>query len=647
MEGAHAHGVDEESILSTAAVPSLDEFRARLLASGHRHERMVLDATGTMFEPRDEPTVDEVLDELPVLSGEESTQRDLRLKAPLGKGGMGQVVSAEQVALGRDVAVKRSLRGSKDRHAASMSLIQEGRATGALEHPNIVPVHALGKSPDGDVLLVMKRIDGTTWADLLRKRTSMHDGLTRHVTILIDVCRAVHFAHVKGILHRDIKPDNVMIGPFGEVYVVDWGLAVCFGDTSLPGVPHARDVRSASGTPAYMAPEMALPEGGLGPRSDVYLLGAVLHVVLTGKPPHAGATPEAMMFAAFESAAPTFDDDVPPELADICRRALARDAEARFASAEEMRVALEEFLAHASARLLCGEARARLTELERLVEARSDDDAAAQRAFSAARFGYETALRTWPESPDAKAGLTATLTSMALFEVQRRHLDAAAVLVGEIRAAPGSLIEKVEALRRELASDDAARAKNARIARSVDITTHRSRRRVIFAAVGACWFLWSLVSGHLQRTGAYEPSHLQIALSNWFLLVPLALFSGKFLRESGWDSRAGRGLIETTAVIIISAGTSWLASWMGGTPHYVAIAIGHSYLAVGIWIASVFTDRRLIWSAVPVALSLPFILAFPAVATEINGFGVACCSGLIAWLWRKPAAGSSTPGGTS
>ena len=135
---------------------------------------------------------------------------------------MGIIRLGEQGAIGRQVAVK-CLREGLDNERFGLQLLREAWVTGGLEHPNIVPVYSVGADSNGHPMIVMKRIEGTPWSELLRS-----DGrqLRDDPEILKQVCNAVEFAASRGVIHRDLKPDNVMIGTFGEVYVLDWGIAI-------------------------------------------------------------------------------------------------------------------------------------------------------------------------------------------------------------------------------------------------------------------------------------------------------------------------------------------------------------------------------------------------------------------------------------
>ncbi|MBM4319214.1 MAG: serine/threonine protein kinase, partial [Deltaproteobacteria bacterium] len=234
---------------------------------------------------------------LPCLAAAGRGQAEIELRSKLGEGGMGVVYLAEQVALGRPVAVKSISPVRQDARTVGI-LLHEAWITGQLEHPNVVPVYTLGQDEAGSPLLVMKRIEGVSWREVLSGKALLPAGqgdgaetepLVRHLQVLMQVCRAVHFAHSRGIIHCDLKPDNVMIGEFGEVYVLDWGVAVSLHQERDDSYPLARDVDSPVGTPAYMSPEQAMGQGcRFSPATDVYLLGAILHEILTGERRHTG-----------------------------------------------------------------------------------------------------------------------------------------------------------------------------------------------------------------------------------------------------------------------------------------------------------------------------------------------------------------------
>ncbi|MEK7467998.1 MAG: serine/threonine-protein kinase [Planctomycetota bacterium] len=271
----------------------------------------------------------------------------------LGSGGVGRVVEAIDQDFGRRVALKILKPGAG--RAAVERLQTEARITGQLEHPNIVPVHEIGTLPrTNEVFFSMKRIVGRDMRQVIRDGTWRP---RRLVEAFRDVCRAIAYAHAKGIIHRDLKPANVMLGDFGEVLVVDWGLARVVGPRVLTGEPGelvAEPRRLAKtpsglvrGTPSYMSPEQAAGNTELiDERSDVYGLGATLYEILSGRAPfESPALAETIkLVLAGNPPPPAKFRKTAPELDRICLKAMALKREDRYGSVVEMGQDLEEFL---------------------------------------------------------------------------------------------------------------------------------------------------------------------------------------------------------------------------------------------------------------------------------------------------------------
>jgi tetratricopeptide (TPR) repeat protein len=226
---------------------------------------------------------------------------ECELGKEIGRGGMGQVLQGCDLELGRELAVKILRPEYRGEAEAAQRFLEEARVCGRLQHPGVVPVHAVGRLPDGRPYFTMKLIRGQTLAGLLAERTSPGSDLLRIVQIFEQVCQTVAYAHSNGVIHRDLKPANVMVGAFGEVQVMDWGLAKQIAECGLhiaelktsSSIPHSA-IRipqstmegTVMGTPAYMAPEQARGEvGRLDERVDVFGLGAILSEILTGRPP--------------------------------------------------------------------------------------------------------------------------------------------------------------------------------------------------------------------------------------------------------------------------------------------------------------------------------------------------------------------------
>jgi serine/threonine-protein kinase len=227
----------------------------------------------------------------------------------IGRGGMGAVLHGRDPALGRDLALKVLLQGHHGNADTVRRFHEEAQIGGQLQHPGLVPVYELGTDAAGRPFFAMKLVQGRTLTDLLRARQTPAEDLPRFLGIFEQVCQAVGYAHARGVIHRDLKPSNVMVGAFGEVQVMDWGLAKVLGPARAgrlpPETPAAggtvRTTRteadgtesrtgSVLGTPAYMAPEQARGEvDRLDARADVFGLGAILCEILSGQPPFVGA----------------------------------------------------------------------------------------------------------------------------------------------------------------------------------------------------------------------------------------------------------------------------------------------------------------------------------------------------------------------
>jgi serine/threonine-protein kinase len=283
------------------------------------------------------------------------------------QGGIGQVWLAHDEDLGRDVALKELRPDRSDSPTAVTRFLEEAKITGQLEHPGIVPVYELVRPREGPPCYAMRFVGGRTLADAIRgyhrKRQANQAGpldLRELLTAFVGACNAVAYTHSRGVLHRDLKPTNVALGEYGEVLVLDWGLAKVLGQaedpTSLLPValgPAAGNDRTQQGqvlgTPSYMAPEQARGRPDLvDKRSDVYGLGAILYETLTGEPPFSGAdAPEVLRRVVQEPVVPPRQrvPRTPPGLEAVCLKALAKGPEDRYPSARDLAQDVQRWLA--------------------------------------------------------------------------------------------------------------------------------------------------------------------------------------------------------------------------------------------------------------------------------------------------------------
>ncbi len=383
----------------------------------------------------------------------------------IGSGGMGDIFRARQAELEREIALKK-LKHGQDSPRSRATFLAEAVVTGQLEHPNIVPVYALGVDKDDQVCLSMKLVVGENWKTLIRD--TRKGDLLFHLETLLQVCNAVAYAHSKSIIHNDLKPANVMVGPFGEVTVLDWGLAVSVRPTNskCSRVRHRTSICSPVGTPAYMAPELAQGQGGkLGPWTDIYLLGAILFEILHGKPPHRRPKLYDAIQHALRGELPPIGADVPPELRAICERSLAPRPGDRYQTVQALQAELRRFLRHRESLELTARARQQLEECclraaePELLEATERDALYADFATTVASFDQAKAL--WEENPDAAQGEERARLSYASTALRVGDLGLAAAQVARMeRGAPVT-----EALRGKISAALAAKVKEARTRR--------------------------------------------------------------------------------------------------------------------------------------------------------------------------------------
>lgn len=380
---------------------------------------------------------------------------DFEVTGVLGEGGMGRVLLARQKSLQRDVALK-VLKGDESRREVVNTLLAEAVITGSIEHPSIVPVHALGRDKSGLPVLVMKRIDGISWRTLFANPThalwpslciDMANRLDVHLEILMAVCNAAHYAHSRGVVHRDIKLDNVMIGGFGEVYLVDWGIAVRLSDLKEPTDDEAQFAPPV-GTMAYMAPEMAMGDvGHIDARTDVYLLGATLHYLLTGKARHRGETPLDVLLSARDSEPFEYGPDVHAELGAICNRAMHVEPARRFSSALELKRALISFRLHRGSLALSAKAFAKIAEMD---AAGDVHERQMQQVLTECRFAFMQALEAWSGNQGAREGLDKVLERMVEYEIVQRDVEGARALLAELSGERPELQRKIANLAAEI-----------------------------------------------------------------------------------------------------------------------------------------------------------------------------------------------------
>ncbi|BBM86176.1 serine/threonine protein kinase [Candidatus Uabimicrobium amorphum] len=362
----------------------------------------------------------------------------------INRGGMGVIYCARQSKLSRDVAVKKMLP-----EAQKNKFLAESLVTAYLDHPNIVPIHDIEENENGEILLAMKLVKGMSWKQLLYPKTPEEKekakpyDLNVHLQILLNVCDAISYAHSKGIVHCDLKPENVMIGDYGEVLVMDWGIAVeVTENVQEMRTFHKNGIQSPMGTPCYMPPELAQGQGkDIAYATDVYLLGGILYEILYKKPPRRGKNLWLTLLDAKHGKMPEFSDSKPALLNSICRQAMLKFTMYRYDNVDKFKKRIENFLSHQESIRMCDRAKSclnksqvRLEDIEcemsklkdeikglrwklavgtvkeeidtatKKIQEKNKDKLLVNDLFLESIFGFKNALKLWSENNEAIQG---------------------------------------------------------------------------------------------------------------------------------------------------------------------------------------------------------------------------------------------------
>jgi serine/threonine-protein kinase len=332
----------------------------------------------------------------------------------------------------------------------------------------------IGRDEQQRAVLVMKRIEGDNWRSMLedphhpRWNDAKDSRLARNLRILIQVCHAVEHAHSRNLLHRDIKTDNIMIGDFGQVYLIDWGVSVDLRDPA-----QQKTTSRFVGTPCFAAPEMATPDSQLGPAVDVYLLGGTLYDVLTGRVPREGTNVLKILKNISTPLELTFAPDIPGALAQICHKALAHEPDDRYRSVASLREAIEQFLNHRFFLDQLATAQSTLDEMRSLKVNRQLDVDSSSRMMNIShkcRFALESVIENEVEVEIAKEMLAECLALQIEYTIASRELRVARILTNQLQQMVGPENPMVVQLSKRIA--EAFQAKSTReLELSVQIQT--------------------------------------------------------------------------------------------------------------------------------------------------------------------------------
>lgn len=544
----------------------------------------------------------------------------LSVRRVLGRGGMATVLLATQHGLEREVAVKIS-RQQGDAEARQQ-LLREARLTGALEHPAIVPVHAITHSDEGELQIVLKRVEGEPWSVLKADRATIlarfgADLLEWNLRVLETICGAVAFAHERGVVHRDIKPANVMIGRFGEVLLMDWGLGGLLTEDPTGHLPHVT-AGDGAGTPTYQAPEtLAGAPGPLSARTDVYLLGGVLYELLYGRPPFATASRRTL------TGEPDFPQSEHPELAALSRKALSADPSKRHASALEFLRDLEAF--HRNQHVSRVVRRAQQL-LDRSRAQRREQKDAASRSSAEAASVLRAALDLAPDHPPALE----IARELVTFQVECALEDGHPALAAQaLEASPRPMPELDERVKRAVAEHralhDFARSLDPKVGR-----THRLRFLVALVLVTAGFY-----TVRLNFPALYQ-GKWALALSSVAFIVTIGVMSFAF-RGLLAGSKLNRQLMALAALVNLGQLLLRVSAAALEIPRAQAIAFELPLIAIALATAAIIHHWTFAIGSLLLVAGQVLTLFFPANAERF--FTGAMLGTLVALgiAWRSGA----------
>ncbi|BBM86175.1 serine/threonine protein kinase [Candidatus Uabimicrobium amorphum] len=359
------------------------------------------------------------------------------------------ISQAWQNKLKRKVSIKKIPSTSHNN-----KVLTEAQVTAYLEHPNILPIHNIEENAQGQTLLVMKLLEGYSWSQLLHPQTeeqknkSKQYNLSAHIRILTKVCNAVRYAHSKGIVHCDLKPENVLIGNYGEVLVIGWGIAVSVdNDVKKVSILYKDSICEPMGTPCYMPPELAEGRGkDISTTTDIYLLGAILYEILHKSAPRKNKNLWNTLLEAQSGTLPKFDGKNPQNLINTCQRAMAKHTHLRYQTVDEFQMEIESFLSNQESVVISDEAKSNLDNcLERMKNLNSEIVKTKKKSFFTKRqekqkeklkahlydmfiesiFGFKNASEIWQENVEAIQGEITARLEYANFAFQNADTNLA------------------------------------------------------------------------------------------------------------------------------------------------------------------------------------------------------------------------------
>ena len=547
---------------------------------------------------------------------------------------------AFQRSLRRDVAVVVAQEGSDD---ADDEVIREGRVLARLEHPNLVPVHLLGEGADGRPMLATRMVQGRAWSTFMGGRrgqlsapVGIDEPLEWHIRVLMTVCQVLHYAHSLGVVHRDVKPESVIIGEFDEIYLVQWGLAVSLDPLVAPELPIATGVTRLVGTPSRMPPEMVLVDGDrVGPWTDVYLLGTCLHTIMTGLPRHTGRDILAQLYSAATSEPVEYPELYPQELSRIANFAMAAEPIARFRDAEAMREALASYLAHRASERLSQEAWRRIPDLEAAVGA---ETAAARRRLldhlGACRYGFQHALADWPENNHAALGLRRVAIAEARHEIESGKPTSAARLLGSIERPPKDLLTQIEWLRQRQAQEAAELQALEEIEEDMDVRVGLNVRSRIMTTLGVSWGSLFALLAVLHHAGIFSAGYTHYTVLIMVHASVIGVFGFRH-REVLEANSVNQRFLMCLLFSVLFMVLVWPTLMYTNTPFHYGLGLLMWIVGFCCSMAAVAIDPRLLVSGAILTAGLFSTVLWPWLAHTALAVTIGVGLTYVGWVWSK------------
>jgi eukaryotic-like serine/threonine-protein kinase len=524
----------------------------------------------------------------------------------LGEGGMGKVFEATQSSLGRRIAVKK-VHDHLNSPAFIRRLLQEAWITGMLEHPNIVPIYDIVEGTDSRPEIIMKKIDGEAWLDVLLDnskltRAGSSINLEKNLDIFIQVCHAIEYAHCKNILHRDLKPENIMIGHYGEVYVLDWGIAVALDEGYPKWIPQAKFENRIAGTLGYLAPEMAHGKGELlCVQSDIYLLGAMLYEIVTGtqlRPNPIDPNDLSEIIEAQYEPNPNLDSS----LNTILSKTLANSPEDRYQSVADLR---EEVLKYRSSMEIIELSRQTRELFQKIHTNYLKDEVDRNALFqnlAAARFGVQQIERLSDEKLKINEELKALVLVLVRGELDNERLGSAELLLSQFNIPSGDLSDQILKLRIKR-NQSASELERLRVENNQNIGV---RTRLLVATIAFILWMSCSVIKYFYEDFSYTTTFW---LSAFQIVVFMGL--GYWARESLFRTQLNRQSFSALFLLPVILLISDVACYMADFDIDVALSIRHLASSTLLFCFTAFVESKLLPTAFVYSIFTIMLFMYP------------------------------------